>query len=147
MCTGSGTALGQPQARKTLLKTLLVCCFCCFNMEGILIKIHKAFVSFFTLNNTEQNSLKKDFAPVSSWSEWLVPPTHKPSQTATCVYLAMWLKLRYVSWRQLAFHTFITPSSHWCCLRCCGTVGAEIIHYKSQQSFTGTVFAIFIFSR
>lgn len=45
---------GQPQAnkknKKTTLLTLLVCCL---NMEGILVKIFKAFVSFSTLTNTE----------------------------------------------------------------------------------------------
>lgn len=102
-------------------------------MEGILVKIHKAFVSFF---HTQQHRAKLSWRntllldPLDQ-SHWCHP--HTPDQMATCVYLAMWLKLRYVQWRQLTFHTFISLSSHWYCLRCCGTEGAEIIHYKSSN--------------
>lgn len=124
---------GQPQAKKTLLKTLLVCCL---NMEGILVKIKKAFVS-----TTQSKTLSKEhFAPFDQ-SHWCHTHTHThtqvhthtPGRTATCVYLAMWLKLRHIQWRQLTFHTFINLSSHWYCLRCCGTERAEIIHYKGSN--------------
>lgn len=132
VCSGSEEHESQPQARKTQLKTSLLF------KHGRNPSKNTQSICFFFSHSTTRTKTLLNLLDLLDQSHRCHPRilTHH-AKTATCVYLAMWLKPRYIQWRQLTFHTFISLSSHQYCLRCCGTQGAEITHYKSSNHSLG----------
>lgn len=128
---------GWPQTAKTLVHEQQQKKACCFNMEGMQVKTHKAFVSFSHSTTWRKTFLKEIFKETKSSGSQPQRPLAAPGLMAAAVYLAMWLKPRYDRWRQLTFLTFIKPSSHWYCLRHAETEGAKSTHYKSSNNLLG----------